>query len=455
MTRLLAPLALILAAALPASADVQRAELEAALGKGLKWLADLQQAEGSFKLPPGQADTLEKGFPMGYTALATLTLLKCGTPPDDPGIGRAFAHLYQLPLRRVYSVSMLALAIEARFAPPAEVKQKEHKRGYASTARRYFGKKARKADLAKLQECVNYLLNNRAEAKTGWRYPSPKGSEDHDNSCTQYAMLALKAASRLGIKVKPEVFEGVVDFFVAQQDPQGPQVSPFPIPAADGPIYDMVPLKKRDKLLEKHKEQERKEAATRERKGGGGGETAESRLFAARGWSYLKRELSDRPASRVGAAPQRSETTLKSTGSMTSSGVIALCIAKSELERYPRSWRPRQEATETAIRDGCAWLAEHFQPESNPGSGGWKYYYLYSVMRAGTLAGTYRFGSHDWWEEGAAHLLEVQEDQGTWPDAKGLSRLSRTCFALLFLRRATVPLVPFPPKRVITGSAKK
>ena len=41
--------------------------------------------------------------------------------------------------------------------------------------------------------------------------------------------------------------------------------------------------------------------------------------------------------------------------------------------------------------------------------------------------------------------------EGSWPDTKGISRLGRTCFALLFLKRATIPLLPLPPKRVMTG----
>jgi hypothetical protein len=450
----------VLALSLPVAhgnQDIDPKQLRGAIDKGLGWLSKLQQADGSFKLPPGQPDTLEKGFPLGYSSLATLTLLKCGTPPDDPQIALAFRHLYSLPLRKTYSVSMLVLAIEARFAPPPAVLEKEAKRPYSSVARRRFGKRARKPDLAKLAECVKWLLGHRSKTYGGWRYP--EGVVDQDNSCTQYAMLALKAARRLGSEVPAQVFEDVADFFVAQQDPVGPLVPGFSVPAADGPIYDMLPPAKRKKLIRKEQDKERKKEKARERTRTRDPERVplvEARTFNARGWSYLPRKIESKPESgRTGPEPKRTETKQKTTGSMTSSGIIALCIAKSELERSPKSWRPRRDAVEIAIRDGCAWLAKHFRPQANPGSGGWKYYYLYSVERAGVLAGTYRFGAHDWWDEGAIHLFKVQEPAGTWPDAQGLSRLSRTCFALLFLERATVPLVPFPPKRVMTGSAKK
>jgi hypothetical protein len=85
----------------------------------------------------------------------------------------------------------------------------------------------------------------------------------------------------------------------------------------------------------------------------------------------------------------------------------------------------------------------------------WTYYYLYGCERAGVLAGTYRFGAHDWWDEGAAWLLGQQSADGSWPVESVLSHQADTCFALLFLARATVPLVPLPPKRVMTGGGRQ
>jgi len=419
---------------------------EDAIAAGVDWLKGRQQPDGSFALPPG-VDTLETGFPMGYSALATLTLLKCGVAPDDPAVVRAFDHLYGLELRKTYSVSMLILAIEARFAPPEDALDEE-RRTYATSARRFFGKRARRIDRAKVQAGVEWLLAHRSEQDgAGWRYPP--GTPDQDNSNTQYAMLALKSARRLGAEVPLEVFAEVADFFVAQQDRRGPEVPAFGVPAADGPIYDMASPRRREEAEEEAEEERER---TRER----GGLTAERRRMFARGWSYEPREVEPGPPpeDRAGDPPTQSGTRV-STGSMTCSGIAALCIAKSELEGSRRAWGPRRDAVESAIRDGVAWMARYFSPSANPraddGPTGWKYYYLYSVERAGVLAGTYRFGEHDWWDGGAAHLLEVQEPAGTWPDAKGLSRLSRTCFALLFLRRGTIPLVRLPPKRVMTG----
>ncbi len=226
----------------------------------------------------------------------------------------------------------------------------------------------------------------------------------------------------------------------------------FSIPAADGPIRDMLSPAKREKLLrklQKAREKQKERGGTSER-GSGQGTTERARL-RARGWSYLPRAQEGVQAGEYGNL---------STGSMTASGVAALCIAKSELEADKRAWAARQQEVNQAIRDGCAWLAKHWTVAANPTAIrgqtlNWKYYYLYGVERAGVLAGTYRFGRNDWWDGGAGHLLGEQEDPGSWPEEPGLSSFCTTCFALLFLKRATIPLVPLPPKRVMTGVKRR
>jgi hypothetical protein len=75
------------------------------------------------------------------------------------------------------------------------------------------------------------------------------------------------------------------------------------------------------------------------------------------------------------------------------------------------------------------------------------YYYMYGLERTGILFGTEKFGTRDWYAEGAQLLLKNQNAEGSWgraaqakPDDKGKSTQD-TCFAILFLRRATRALV--------------
>jgi hypothetical protein len=116
-------------------------------------------------------------------------------------------------------------------------------------------------------------------------------------------------------------------------------------------------------------------------------------------------------------------------GSMTVGGVGSLAIYHHILGQ---SW-----TRDPAVRNGVEWIARNFSVTENPGKGtSWYYYYLYGMERAGVLYGTETFGSRVWYVEGARELLSLQKPDGSWGDSP-----ESTCFAILFLRRATAPLV--------------
>ncbi|MDA0372944.1 MAG: hypothetical protein O2865_04095 [Planctomycetota bacterium] len=135
-------------------------------------------------------------------------------------------------------------------------------------------------------------------------------------------------------------------------------------------------------------------------------------------------------ATRVEAAgyQYRPHGNQKTTGSMTSAGLTVLAICKAGLgTRIPRGLRHQIETqTDAAVR----WLAHHFSPDKNP-NGGHHLYYVYGLERVGALLQTERFGPHWWYIEGAKKLVQSQKKEGQWGD------VTDTCFALLFLRRAT------------------
>lgn len=123
------------------------------------------------------------------------------------------------------------------------------------------------------------------------------------------------------------------------------------------------------------------------------------------------------------------------TGSMTSAGIAVLSICDEQLSRAPRELKP-------ALKRGAKWLTRNFRVDQNPArlfddnaardqDGGHPYYYVYGLERVGALLGQSHFGEHDWYREGALWLLERQEGDGRWGNQ------AETCFALLFLARAT------------------
>ena len=124
-------------------------------------------------------------------------------------------------------------------------------------------------------------------------------------------------------------------------------------------------------------------------------------------------------------------------GSMSAGGLGSLCIYRYYLKKPGKG--------EKRIEDGAAWLGREFVVGKNPkapaGHEQWIYYYLYGIERAGALYGTNFFGGHDWYNEGAEWILAQQAPDGHWN-----GNCADTCWAILFLRRATQPL-----KKVFSG----
>ena len=121
-------------------------------------------------------------------------------------------------------------------------------------------------------------------------------------------------------------------------------------------------------------------------------------------------------------------------GSMTVGAVGALTIYDYMLKK---DWK-----RDTIIKNGVAWITANYDIDSNPKKGGaWLYYYLYGLERVGMLYDTKLFGNRDWYQEGAKWLLEKQGANGAW------NAEWDTCFAILFLKKATQPLVASTDKR--------
>ena len=138
----------------------------------------------------------------------------------------------------------------------------------------------------------------------------------------------------------------------------------------------------------------------------------------------------------------------KPYGTMTAGAVGSLAICGFLLgEKNPLK--------EVAVLRGLAWMGREFTvsanpgpPEHSPNNTAWMTsYWLYAMERAGILAGVDTMGGHKWYPEGVKFLLQQQKGDGSWlgamphPDRPvELNAVWDTCFAILFLKRATRPL---------------
>jgi hypothetical protein len=90
------------------------------------------------------------------------------------------------------------------------------------------------------------------------------------------------------------------------------------------------------------------------------------------------------------------------------------------------------------VRAAEAWMEARFDA-ARPAFGergwtsSWDYSFLWAVERWCSLTGRRLIGTHDWYREGAERLLALQSGDGDFGGS-----IEDTCFALLFLRRATL-----------------
>ena len=392
-----------------AAARIERApdfvtKVNQAIDRGASWLEATQHTDGSW----GDYG----GYPLGVDALAYHTLRVCGVARDNPTATKAWDALRRewgkggKNTLHTYSAALLLMAI-------AEHGERVREAGSDREVR------LSDPDRQWAEEVLRWLV--RAQDQDGtWTYDANQGqygrgrvsNRAYDNSNTQYGLLGLKAAARCGLSIDARVWKASMQHFLDTQDRTGP------------PVLCFDPDAERS------------------------GATKATRSDHARGWGYYG----------PGGA----------YGSMTAGGVGSVVICRSELLGTSAMTKALDAASETSVRDGLAWLGRNFTVRTNPGprgtmaGAGWHFYYLYAVERAGVFAGVEWMADHDWYGEGAVYLCEMQAPDGGWAGGFGFQPPARprggqraaaagkiaaspqavvdVCFALLFLKKGTIPV---------------
>lgn len=140
------------------------------------------------------------------------------------------------------------------------------------------------------------------------------------------------------------------------------------------------------------------------------------------------------------------------SASMTSAGISSLVISGMnrveglEVIVNDQIRNCGKIAVNTDLQRGIDWISSHFRVGENFGKGQlWKYYYLYGLERAGRLTGQRYFGNHDWYFEGAEHLIhDVNRNRliGKWTGSNAEGEpVVATSFVLLFLAKGRAPVL--------------
>ena len=170
--RLCAVLAVVLIASVvrPAQGQITAEQVREAIKQGVDYLKRQQAKDGYWTEVPM--------YPGGMTSLCTLALLSCGVEPSDPAIQSALGYLRRTRADRTYSAALQTMVF-CRAEPVRD----------GQLIRRNVG-------------WLEQVQITRGSGKGGWGYPS----NDPDNSNSQFALLALYEAERVGVRVSPQTW---------------------------------------------------------------------------------------------------------------------------------------------------------------------------------------------------------------------------------------------------------
>jgi hypothetical protein len=168
-----------------AAAELDAEMVRQAIDRAVGYLKREQHDNGSWDDIPG--------FPGGISALATLALLNAGVPPSDPSVQKALNFLRKQQPSKTYSTALQTMVF--CLAEP-------------------------KANLPLIKKNADWLektQKNIGRMKGAWAYPEADG----DNSNSQFALLALYEAERVGIQVNMRTWQLAHDYWRDSQNPDG------------------------------------------------------------------------------------------------------------------------------------------------------------------------------------------------------------------------------------------
>jgi hypothetical protein len=335
--------------------------------------------------------------------LILYTLINAGVPESDPAVQGYLKKVLEAPLERTYNVALMAMALE-------EIHRAKHQ--------------------GRIWQCAQFLVDNQGP-NGQWAYGEPTDAIKDVPTGGAGADVASGGARKVelpppgGGKAKPRIARKLAVRKTkdgpAQCDNSNSQYAALGLRAC----FDSgIAIPEQTILLAKNwwyqsqhaNEQKDKNAVAT---GGISG--------TPKGWCYQDGYGVCKGGNAYAA--------------MTAGAVGAIVIYDY---MQGKDWKRNSR-----VKDGMAWLAANWSVAEVKGPSevhegapnAYLYYYLYAVERLGMLYDTGKIGPHFWYPDGAKVLLDAQQANGSWDASEPKNPTWDTCFAILFLKRATRPLV--------------
>jgi hypothetical protein len=375
----------------PLQVDPKR--IDEAIKKGVEFLKTSESIPAGFSFGPKDSDEL-----------ILLTYAHAGLTETDPKVQELVAKVLDGPLESTYEVSLLAMALE-------ELNRVKYQ--------------------LRIWQCAQFLVDN--QCKNGqWSYGKPTAAAMDTPTGVPPATATggpkpagVREFSAPGQKEKPKVVRKIpvrrTRDGIAGGDNSNSQYAALGLRAcAEAGI--LIP---KEVLTQARQWWHESQIGTKDASVSTGKITGVPQGWCYRGYHHDLKYCKNPDTAYA---------------SMTAGGVGALAILDSLLGM---DWKK-----DKAVMNGLAWLAKNWSWTENIGpseiGGGapksWLLYHFYAVERMGMLLDIPKVGDNDWYLEGGNILLDSQKPTGAWMMSANGKPLWDTCFAILFLKRATKPL---------------
>ncbi len=410
-------------------ASIDQAEINRAIAKGVQYLKNEILAQAPLYHRSELADVAPGNAHLGALALAGLALLECDVPPDDSSVQIA-AQSIRAAADQLHATYTLATAIlfldrlQLNIPPQALLVRK------SQNDRTSHKKAVNDRDLIR---SLALRLMARQDVGGFWGYGLPRVSKAEEEttlqqalagktpskklgysnlSNSQFAALALWAAKRHGVPVRPAL-EAVARAARAQQTSEGTwsydlNLAMKHTSACAGLIFLALERGLQDDSIQR-----------------GSGKTVDPKL---------NKHILDDPA--VAKA-------MNFLGKMLAKPPVLSAKKKEERREHAQRIKEYYEVYENnkgVNPPPVAWTMDFAFSGTIFGADSWgDLYLLWSIERVGVIYDVNTIqpkGGKDWYLWGSEIIVANQKENGQWEDR--FPGVPDTCFALLFLKRANI-----------------